>query len=202
MPRRPVHSMRSIIANLLLLTGVPSFRRWPLTLNFFAQEAFATWKDRLKNSTDQVRPDIDILTDFAKPSEHVNTNEAIGIHSMPLNYRPMGQYVEKTHDIVKFEQEGSCVHCTKELESGKGLHAMCPNEGCTAMGHLDCWAKHALSADEEEHIIPALTTCPSCKSDIRWGTMVKELTLRTRGQADVQKLLKYVRKEREAVLEG
>lgn len=98
--------------------------------------------------------------------------------------------------MVSFERQGQCIHCNKEMQPNQGLYAMCPNDGCEAMGHLDCWSKHALASDEPAAILPNGCKCPSCSGEIRWGDMVKELSLRTRGPGEVEKLLLKKKRQR------
>ncbi|KAK7407962.1 Slx4p interacting protein [Neonectria punicea] len=190
-PKRPLHSLKSVVANLHLLTGVPSFSRWPLNLHFLAKEAHRAWETCLKSVGSSPKPCMKILTDFAPaPESQDSPPPPRGIHALPLDYSPIKSYVEKAHNVVSFEQEGNCVHCHEELESAKGLHPMCPNDGCEAMGHLDCWGKHALEGEDEGTLIPELCTCPSCGGEVRWAEMIKELSLRVRAPKDVEKLLK------------
>lgn len=175
---------------------MPSFARWPLNLHFFAKEAHAAWDRWLKSTDKSHREGLNILTDFG-PVEDPNAPR--GIDALPLDYSPLKDYVEKAQNVVTFEREGACVHCDEELESAKGLHPMCPNEGCEAMGHLDCWSQHALAGANEGIVIPDACTCPSCGGDIRWGDMIKELSLRIRGPKEVEKLLKKKRRSKKAV---
>lgn len=198
MPRRPPHSLQSIVSNLHLLTGVPSFARWPLSLHFLAREAHAAWERRLAESGKPARPGLRVLTDYEPPVPAGADSAAAarrGIYALPLDYQPMEAYVGKANEAVAFEREGACLHCGEALESGRGLHAMCPNDGCVAMGHLDCWSKHALAADADE-VVPDVCTCPACGGEVRWGDMAKELSLRVRGAGEVVRLL---RKRRAAV---
>jgi structure-specific endonuclease subunit SLX1 len=102
----------------------------------------------------------------------------------------MKDRVEKANNIVSFEREGSCVHCHEALEPGRGLYPICTNEGCESIGHLACWSKYAQGALRNRDIIPLNCKCPLCGGQIRWGDMMKELTLRVRGEKDVEKLLK------------
>ncbi|PHH87067.1 hypothetical protein CDD83_9352 [Cordyceps sp. RAO-2017] len=189
-PRRPVHTLKSVVSNLHLLTGVPSFARWPLSLHFRAGEAHAAWEGWVERSQRPCRPGLTVVKDFEA------TAPAAGIQALPVDYGPMRDYVAKAQDVVAFEREGKCVHCRKKLSSGRGLHAMCPGGGCTAMGHLDCWSRHALSGDGggDDIVIPDLCACPSCGGEFRWADMMKELSLRIRGGAEVAKLLKSRRR--------
>ncbi|EQK99530.1 GIY-YIG catalytic domain containing protein [Ophiocordyceps sinensis CO18] len=189
MPKRAAHSLKSVMSNLHLLTVAPSFARWPLNLHFLAREAHAAWEKWTGSSPCPRRPGLRILKDFVASADAA-ADDTRGIHALPLDYQPIKDYVQRAHDIVSFEREGDCLHCGHELESGKGLHAMCPNGECTAMGHLDCWSRHALEGDADSNVMPDVCKCPSCGEDVRWGDMVKELSLRIRGAKEVERLLK------------
>ncbi|ATY63054.1 GIY-YIG catalytic domain containing [Cordyceps militaris] len=197
-PRRPPLSMRSVVSNIHLLTGVASFARWPLTLHFFAVEAHRAWAAWLRKTGAEVRPGlrvrIDVVDDTAGILGAEDDEDKAGIHALPLDYAPVRAYVQKARDVVAFEKEGSCVHCGEDMASGEGLHAMCPNGECVAMGHLDCWSRHALAGEEDEAVLPQTCMCPSCGGEVRWGDMMKELTLRVRGEAEVEKLLTNTKK--------
>jgi structure-specific endonuclease subunit SLX1 len=199
MPRRPLHSLKSIMSNIHLLTRVSSFARWPLNLHFLAKEAYTAWQSRIQTTQQPGRAGLQILTDFGHGSS-INdpSSPSGGIYSLPLDYSPLTEYVVRAHNVVSFEQEGNCVFCEAELESGKGLHGMCPNDNCKAMGHLTCWSGHALPGQHAAHIIPQDCSCPSCGGHVRWGDMMKELSLRVRGSKDVQKLVKGAEKASKA----
>lgn len=195
-PRREPHKLKSIVPNLHLLTSVASFARWPLNVHFFSKDAYDAWDGWTASSKTPVRQGLTVLTDFG-PSG-VGDDTSWGIHALPTDYSPMKEYVEKAHNVVSFERQGQCVHCREDMEPSQGLYAMCPNDGCEAMGHLDCWSRHALAADDDATaVIPNRCTCPSCSGEIRWADMAKELSLRTRGGAEVEKLLKKKRKTKQ-----
>lgn len=193
MPARSPHSLNSVIPNIHLLTSVPSFARWPLNVHFFSKDAHEAWMDRIKTGKTATRTGLQIFSDFGPSADGLSTTA--GIYSLPLDYWPMKEYIEKAHNVVSFERQGKCAHCHEEMEPDQGLYAMCPNDGCEAMGHLDCWSKRALASDDDpEAILPNSCDCPSCGGNIRWGDMIKELSLRTRGAGEVEKLLKKKRR--------
>jgi structure-specific endonuclease subunit SLX1 len=113
-----------------------------------------------------------------------------GIHALPLDYGSMKAYVTKTQSIFSFEREGNCVVCRELLPPGEGLYAACSNTGCEGVGHVSCWSQHLLREIDDDEIMPVSGQCPKCHGDVKWGDMMKELTLRTRGQKLVEKLLK------------
>lgn len=190
------------MSNLHLLTSVPSFARWPLNIHFFASEAQKAWETWLKTSGKSSRAGLRLLTDFAPQVEEDSEGEAHGIHALPLDYTPLTEYVSKAQDVVTFEQEGDCVHCKEALVSAEGWQPMCPNEGCQAMGHIDCWSRRASTGNGAQDIVPVMLQCPSCGGDIRWGDMMKEVTLRVRGESEVAKLLKKAKRAKKQAEES
>lgn len=241
-PKRPSHSMISILSNLHLLLRVPSFGRWPLNLHFFDRQVHRKWEKYCAGpGIEPLRSSLEVLTDFApttnteavddreeaeapksqatsglygkgplEPDERdedgSNEEDVIeeedaqdgpqgwGIHALPLNYAPFGSYVEKAQNITSFEREGECVVCQQHLEHDKGLYAICSNGECEGTGHLDCWGRHLLQqkgeGNDDGTFLPMDGQCPKCNGTVKWADMMKELTLRTRGQKDVELLLK------------
>jgi structure-specific endonuclease subunit SLX1 len=112
-----------------------------------------------------------------------------GIAALTVDYFNEKPHVEKGKNIVDFEREGSCAICHNELEHDAGIYTICPNPGCESVTHLTCLGQHFLN-DEEDALVPVKGQCPACKAEIRWADVVKELTLRMRGQKEVEKLLK------------
>ncbi|KAK1446701.1 GIY-YIG catalytic domain-containing protein [Colletotrichum cuscutae] len=195
-PRRPRASLSSILSNLQLLLGVPSFRRWPLTLHFFAKDVHKAWVSSSAKSTEPLRNTLNIVTDFGPDPAASSDDVAWGIDALPVDYTHMKPYIEKAQSIITFEREGSCVVCKEALPHGQGLHAVCPNESCEAVGHLSCWSRHMLHHEEDrEVVVPIQGRCPQCGGHIQWVDMMKELSLRERGAKEVEALLK-VKKRR------
>ncbi len=209
-PRRPRASLLSVMSNLHLLLRVPSFSRWPLRLHFFARDAHAAWDKWCTTANEPVRDMLPVDTDFGPdPDSRLGSDSAAslavastkqdeapqGIHGLHLDYAPVKEYVTKGQSVFSFEREGSCVVCCGDQASEEGLYAVCTNETCDGVGHVDCWSRHLLAEEgAEDTILPVAGHCPKCKGEVRWGDMMKELTLRVRGQKEVEKLLKKRRK--------
>ncbi|KAK0629547.1 structure-specific endonuclease subunit SLX1 [Bombardia bombarda] len=222
-PRRPPKSLTSVLSNLHLLLRVPSFACWPLKAHFFAPEVYAAWQKWSTTANEQLRASLPVVTCFGPPpkdttstsratakeddiasreegSEEVESPTPWGIHALPLDYEPMKDYVAKGQGIFEFEQEGDCVVCREAIVSGQGLHALCANGACDGVGHLACWSRQLLprTGENADDILPVQGKCPKCHGDVQWGDMMTELTLRLRGQKEVEKLLKTKRKRRVA----
>ncbi|KAI0543604.1 GIY-YIG catalytic domain-containing protein [Xylaria curta] len=192
-PKRPRYSVASIMSNVHLLLRVPSFARWPLKLHFFVPEVHKAWIKCCDTATEPLRKTIPVYTDFAPEG---SSSEPWGIHALPLDYAPMKSYVEKTKSLYSFEREGSCVICGENLPHGEGLYATCSNTGCEGTGHVSCWSRHLLGRNVGEDIIPVAGRCPKCHGEVLWGDMMKEMSLRLRGEKEVEKLLRKPRRKR------
>lgn len=181
---------------------VPSFSRWPLEIRFFSEDAYKTWLKWCKAALEPIRASIPIVTDF--PPVVVEGGEedespkakkpktADGLAALDIDYLSAKPHVMKAKEIVEFEREGVCAVCQEKLEHEAGIYSICPSPGCESVTHLTCLSKHFLTNDKSS-IIPIQGSCPSCKMELLWVDVVKELTLRMRGQKEVEKLLKVKR---------
>ncbi|KAI1435954.1 GIY-YIG catalytic domain-containing protein [Xylaria sp. CBS 124048] len=193
--RRPPHKIDSIMSNLHLLLRVPSFVRWPLKLHFFAPKVHSVWSECCNMAVEPLRTTLPVYTDFppstaAKARKSAASPSTWGIHNLPLDYSPIKDYVKKTHSLYSLKREGHCVFCRQRLSQGKGIYATCSCEGCEATGHVSCWSRHMLGSNTQDNILPISGRCPTCKGEVLWGDMMKEISLRLRGQKKVEKLLK------------
>ncbi|KAI0426531.1 hypothetical protein F5Y09DRAFT_318558 [Xylaria sp. FL1042] len=205
-PKRPRRSVTSIISNVHLLLRVPSFARWPLKLHFFVPEFHEAWTKYCDDASEPLRKTIPVYADFAPAaadeSESAEVESPWGIHALPLDYAPMKSYVEKTRSLYSFEREGDCVICGEHLAPGEGLYVTCSNSQCEGTGHLSCWSRHLLGNNPGEDIIPISGRCPKCDGEVIWGDMMKEMSLRLRGQKEVEKLLRKPRKRKAVATAG
>ena len=200
-PKRPPHSMLSLLSNLHLLLRVPSFARWPLSLRFFAPDVHKAWIKYCKTA-EPLRPSLPVIEDFPpvdakrEPSTSLGGRKrkrSHGIEALDIVYSEQKPHVEKARDIVAFEREGTCAVCSKELDHDGGIYTICPAPECEAVSHITCLSRHFLQQDPNSagtSLVPIQGHCPSCKTELKWIQVVKELTLRVRGQKIVEKLLK------------
>ncbi|KAH6664512.1 hypothetical protein B0J14DRAFT_247072 [Halenospora varia] len=203
-PKRPRHSVTSLLSNLHVLLRSPSFTRWPLEIRFFSKEVHTAWLKWVKATRESIRTSIPIVEDFPPTGKILSGDDIIsspkskkrkldhGIDTLPIDYANQKAHVEKAKEIIDFEREGKCKICSVDLEHSGGLFAVCPETGCETVSHLTCLSKHFLG-DDEDALVPITGKCPGCETELIWTDVVKELTLRTRGQKEVQKLLKAKR---------
>lgn len=197
-PKRPPKNASSIVSNLHLLLRVPSFVRWPLKVHFFNQQVFAAWEKWCGSASESLRSSLGVVTDFGGEQDGNGELPAApkGIDNLPLDYMPVKEQVAKGREIFESGRQGLCIFCQSEMQPQKGLYAVCTNGACDGVGHLSCWARHLLEKDEPDSILPIRGQCPKCMGEVHWGDMMKELTLRVRGEKEVEKLLKQRRRRR------
>jgi structure-specific endonuclease subunit SLX1 len=193
----------SLLSNLHLLLRVPSFSRWPLEVRFFSEDAHQAWVRWSSTAAEPLRESLEVIKDL--PSTTIDPpNEAgsprsrkqkatHGIGALDINYTTNKPHVEKGKNVIDLEREGSCSICQTELEHDAGIYTICANPSCEAVTHLACLSKHFLACEDDDVMVPIRGTCPSCKTELKWVDIVKELSLRMRGQKEVEKLLKKKR---------
>jgi structure-specific endonuclease subunit SLX1 len=191
----------SLLSNLHLLLRVPSFSRWPLEIRFFSEDVHKTWLDWSQATAEALRPSIPIIQDFPPPSADAPEGSGSpqakkrkighGIAALEIGYADQKSHVQKGKEVVEFENEGSCTLCKKDLEHNAGFYTICPSDGCESVTHLTCLGKHFV--EDEGSVVPIQGNCPGCKAELRWVDVVKEVTLRLRGQKEVENLLKVKR---------
>lgn len=201
-PKRPRHTITSLLSNLHLLLRVPSFVRWPLELRFFNEDVYKSWVRWCKSAAEPLQDTITITLDFP-PAGLVSGEEgeespkskkrkiSHGIVGLDVAYEGEKEHVQKAKEIIDFEREGSCALCHASLEHDAGIYTICPNPACQSVTHMRCLSKHFLQ--DSDALLPVKGTCPSCKAELRWIDIVRELSLRMRGQKEVENLLKVKR---------
>ncbi|KAG9244711.1 hypothetical protein BJ878DRAFT_397805, partial [Calycina marina] len=204
-PKRPRHTVSSLLSNLHLLLRVPSFLRWPLSVRFFNPDVHESWLKMCKTAREPIRSSVPIVTDFPPDAIPDSEDEGTeiegpkkrqkvshGIGALGVEYEEFREHVVKAKEIFEFEREGRCAVCEEDLEHDAGIYTICPSPGCQSVTHLTCLSKHFLE-DDKNTLIPTEGSCPSCNLELKWISVVKELSLRMRGQKEVEKLLRVKR---------
>lgn len=202
-------SLANRLANLHLLLRVDSFRAWPLDLTFFCQDVYQvwrTWSDRVHGSIRHgIRVVLDSKSDLQAEQGQklgggavLENDEANPLDAVDVGYTKLRPYLQKSISLLDDIEGLTCAVCKKPLAQAQGSLAVCPKESCAAVSHLTCLSGHFVRSKQgnEEVLLPTEGSCPTCKDLVRWIDMVKELSMRTRGGKDLEKLLKEPRKRR------
>ena len=204
-------SLKGQLSNLHLLLRVPSFARWPLRIRFFCEDVYEAWLKWANVADAPLRQTIKIILDFDSPKEGRQNHPdlvksgfekdetghpvSIGVQSIDPTYGSMKAYVEKSQNLAQGAEQLTCSCCGSCVNPSKEMMLVCAETDCRAVSHVACLSKAFLKATDGNEVIPIEGQCPTCKANIQWSELVKELTLRMRGQKEVARLLKPKRRK-------
>jgi len=159
------------------------------------------WLRWCKTASEPLRDSLVIIQDFSNkaaasasnidssPTKNQTVEASGGVTALSVDYASQKPHVEKAKEIFDFELEGACTLCHKDMAHDAGVYTICPNPSCKSVTHLSCLSNHYLKGSPEA-LVPITGLCPGCNSELKWVDVVKELTLRMRGEKDLEKLLK------------
>jgi structure-specific endonuclease subunit SLX1 len=202
--RRPPMSLEARLKNMHFLLGVKSFRRWPLSIRFFSTDVFELWNKHSAKMSVPLRKDVTVQLTPAELPKMIASAEGSQsytipnvIKQIPVAYEDCKAHVEKARSIFEEERVPSCGVCRKTADPSKSLVLVCPLQACLAVSHLRCLSTKFLEEEgASDAIIPVEGTCPGCSKLVKWGDLVKELSLRLRGQKEVEAMFKPKRKRK------
>ena len=197
------------IANLHLLLCVDSFKRWPLVVTFFCEDVYRVWRTWSERVQASIGDGLQVVLDLggaAAPAERESAEETHeqpggrpdrgGIECIEVGYAGLKGHLQKSMRVLANSEHLTCAICRRPTTDTTGLIATCTAEACEAVSHLKCLSDHFLSKEMGEDVGPVLPragTCPTCERPTQWIDIVKELSLRTRGHREVEKLMKKPR---------
>ncbi|KAL9080825.1 MAG: hypothetical protein Q9157_000521 [Trypethelium eluteriae] len=194
----PPRSLSVILSDLHLLLRVKSFERWPLGLRFFADDVYKAWQVLEERVSVPIRDGISINFTPSKPTrtDHgisLGPDQVQGVGSLDLGYSSMKPLLEKTLvTLATNTVKHNCTKCKEEIQLPKALALVCPRDTCQGVWHLSCLSQELLAPDGSQNsLIPTKGSCPSCNVEMEWSMLMKDLTLRNRGQKEIMRLFKW-----------
>lgn len=193
-PARPRLSLTDRLANLHQLLRSSSFERWPLKVTFYAADVFRVWQKWATQGVESIRSDIDITlddsaADTADAISAAGSKTLKGIQALDVTYSGMKPVLEKSRNLAVSSR---CMICRKNVPTDGAMTVMCTGESCQGVGHLECMAS-SFTKSEHESVVPTSGQCAKCGTHLHWTDLVKELSLRMRGQSEIEKLFKTKR---------
>ena len=155
-----------------------------------------------------MRNGIKVLLDLKQPAETINDGELSmstyakgkrkrdalgkgGIEGLDVGYSGLKAYVEKSTFLLAEDEALKCAICAKTLGPKTAMALLCPQEDCRTASHMACLAtKFIENEGTGAAIIPVSGRCPGCKEELQWIDLIKEFSLRTRGEKQVAQLMK------------
>ena len=205
-PAKPRISMLDTLANLHLLLRVPSFIRWPLELRFFSEDVYQTWLKRSYTATETLPDTTKIILDLKSIQENETQTGVAkkvrsrtagigkgGVEGVDASYVSFRRHLEKSLGILTEGTAINCTVCKAGIESSNQMALICPTAGCKGTFHMTCLSQVFLQEERSKALLPKSGRCPSCNTELKWVDLVKEMTLRLRGEKEVARLIKKSR---------
>ena len=209
--------LRDTVNHLHMLLRHKSFGRWPLQVCFFSIDAYQQWQNYLTQTSKSVSAHIaarlvsDDATIIAKPRR--SKGNAASETTVPDNdcqedeIQPSVEELDVTYGRIKSQVENSittlsksssgCRLCTSPTLAQAERMLVCPNTRCAMAAHLTCLSSTFLRHDSlADAIVPTEGSCPECRETLRWADLVKDLSLRLRGQSQLSKLFRKPRSKK------
>ncbi|CAK3939012.1 Structure-specific endonuclease subunit slx1 [Lecanosticta acicola] len=205
---RPRLSLTDRLANLHLLLRSKSFERWPLKLTFFSEDVFRVWQKWTQQHSEQLRPGIEVVMDessrallaVAQSDNSSLPASALGINALDLGYSSLKLQLMRSQTTFNEESAPACAICHEPTSSTGAGALLCAAESCTTVTHLQCLASVFLKSEQALPgvLVPTGGNCPGCGAKSQWVDLVKELSLRMRGEKEMKALFKPKRGKKAA----
>lgn len=207
-PGRPRKSLFDHLSNLHLLLKAPYFAHMPLHLRFFNEAVHASWLAWMARVGEPLDPAFQVLLDLPQADGEVLSTQVStrtkkadligkgGIDGIDPTYARLQAAVL----TLKNEIDGKllkCYICKKAIRPALDLFNICLGQNCTCISHIACLSAHFTK--ETNLIVPKDGRCPKCSSNQDWSDLMKVLSLRMRGEKELNKLLKKRRKGAAAI---
>lgn len=166
-------------------------------------KSWLAWDDRVD---EQIRPQIKILLDLPQdrgeeeePSSaqrpakkrKVDLIGEGGVEGVDPTYARFQPVLQKAKDLTDGDDSiPLCDICGKDVDVNNHLFNICLGRDCHSLTHVPCLSARFLDEEKSELMLPIKGTCPSCRTTLQWSDLMRVLSLRTRDQKQVQKLLK------------
>lgn len=192
-------STPKVLGNLHQLLRSTYFGTWPLTVRFLSTDAHSHWQ-RWTERADGLLPDtIHVKLDFrAEGASVLDANlPANDMTHIDASYSGIQEHLEKSTSLLTNNTKKlSCEVCKEELSPQSHIIVICSQRHCHAVSHVNCLSQLFLNEEGSSGLVPTLGECPACKREVKWVTLMKELSMRLHGANTATKLLKRDRKNK------
>lgn len=219
---RPRMSLTDKLSNLHVLLRVKSFERWPLEVTFFAEDVFKVWRRwsertcftirrginvKLAKETDTAiqLPNTSVSTQDGSVNDHINTStDALkplrGIEAIDVGYGSCKSHLEKSQSLLEADTPVACRVCMETIQAEGSPSVVCPERDCEMVSHLICLSQAFLAQGRKaDALVPTEGNCPGCQAELSWSVLVRDLSLRMRGQKEIDALFKTPRQRKTKV---
>lgn len=220
-PPRPHMGLTEYLANMQLLLCSDAFGTWPLNVRFFAKDVYDNWTRKVPGFQQpplrrlrMPRSGISFLLDPSVATTHAQApakmkekpmDERISdfqawdstkaLYGLDVGYEPYKAAVSKSNTaLTQSSTNAKCAVCDGALDLRTDPVLHCPASACSSKSHLACLAASLLENDgHTERVLPTNGPCPECHTTLAWRDLMMDLSLRQRGQDEIQKIMKEPR---------
>jgi len=185
-----------------------------LQVRFCSEDVYRAWQRWNASVDGTIRSSINTILDFKQLVEGAEDNNAPKstqakskrkqepLH-LDVGYKSFKPHVEKSLSLLTKDQRLSCAVCTTELGLGTQTIVVCPKGDCRTVSHMTCLAKRFLDEERSDALVlPTSGACPGCRSEIQWTDLVKEMSLRLRGEKELIQMMKEPRSRKRRTATG
>ncbi|KAL2010576.1 hypothetical protein VTN00DRAFT_6383 [Thermoascus crustaceus] len=204
--RRSGRSLTSHLADLHLLLRSTYFASWRLKVRFLSEDVYRVWQV-WSERVDGLLPDnVEVVLDTMPLSsqdattatrQQINNKDGVtarssrGVQHLDIGYGGMKGYLEKSLFLLDNSERIDCGVCKEALSMKDDLVVVCSETGCRCACHLICLSTRFLEdSGVPDQMVPMDGSCPACKKTVKWPALMKELSLRTRGEKEIQAIFK------------
>lgn len=193
--RRTRRSLKAHLEDLHALLRSAYFAPWPLRVRFFAADVHRAWKAWYDRVDEGIPGHMKVILDgdCVLPRQNWNgEGDAVGsVHGLQVNYAKFEDYLEKAAFLLDDPADLNCRICQRRAIPNEELVVVCPQTPCHCTSHMVCLSTLFLrAADDPDRLVPLHGVCPACEQTVQWPVIMQELTLRRRGDREVQTILR------------
>ncbi|KKZ68831.1 hypothetical protein EMCG_00002 [[Emmonsia] crescens] len=197
---KPCTSLTNILANLHLLLRSSYFSEWPLEVRFSSADVYGVWQLWSQRTDGLLDDGIKVVTAFDSDKVcDIDRDKSLGragnVEALDVSYDALKEYVEKSQFLLEAGEQIDCGVCKQRLNLQHDMIAVCSHNLCRCASHLLCLSSHFLEATGfDGKLVPREGTCPACHKKLEWPILMKEITLRLRGQEEIKRLFRRRRR--------
>lgn len=149
---------------------------------------------------EKLRPGIDVIMDESSCTAKSGEAELLppdelprGIHALDVGYHGLKPQLEKCREVFDENTVTKCSICRSRTPATGVGTLICPSENCRTASHLQCLSSAWLGAEGESAknaMVPTSGSCPTCHTKLMWVNLVKDLSLRMRGEKEIKAIFK------------
>lgn len=109
---------------------------------------------------------------------------------MDVGYNGLKQNLEMSQKAFENAHWLHCAICREGLPASGAMSLVCLKEGCNGLTHIECLSATFLKNSSAETVVPTSGSCPSCGTKLQWVDLVRELSLRMRGEKEIAAVFK------------